>query len=692
MSDPVAGGPAPRTRQHGPAASRQKAEWASFALLLGAAANLAYHHDYLAPWMQAAGWTLLALALAYLLRRGWVRLFGPVLFYDLIRNARRARTYVTRSAYLGLLLLALWAVVGSQLDRHQYRGPDLSSKERAELAAREMARLAESFFYTFLSVQFALAVLLTPAYVAPAIAEEKERKTLEYLLATDLDGREIVLDKLLARLGYLTLLLMTGVPVLSAVQFLGGVEPALVFAGFVGTALTVAGLAGVSVLASVYARRSRDAIVLTYLVLGLYVLLCPVGDFVVGILVMPRATLFPGGPSPADCVAAFQVGNPYYAMNRLFSAPTGSVREALPEVLPAYAAFYAILTASTVSLAVLRMRAVALREAGGAKAGGRVRRDLRAVSDPPMVWKETYYSSRFRLPWWGKVTMVLLVALSFGPFFIIGAKYSGGSSFNRSTLADEVNGYVRVVGTVVACCVLLAAALRGATAVRIEKDKDTLDALLTSPLSTQDILFGKWIGCLWGLRWPCLWLGGIYLAGLVSGGLSPLAVPLLACVMLVYCGTLSAVGLWFSVICRTTVRATVATLFAAAGLGVGHWMLWLCCVPFGPGRDLETVFKLQAGMTPPFVLGFVLPFSSEMHYLGPDHSAEGEVAGYVLLGTLVWAALGGVVWAMVNDRFQQLNNRRDILEPERPRMAPAVRKPPTEHPADGWGPFEKEAT
>jgi ABC-type transport system involved in multi-copper enzyme maturation permease subunit len=639
-----------------------------------------------------AGWAVLALGLAYLLRRGWVRLFGPVLFYDLVRNARRARTYVTRSAYLALLLLFLWAVVGSQVGRPHYRPGGMSTREQAEQIARETAALAESFFYTFLSVQFALAVFLTPAYVAPAITEEKERKTLEFLLATDLDGREIVLDKLLARLGYLTLLLLTGVPVLSAVQFLGGVEPDLVFAGFAATALTVAGLAGVSILSSVYARRSRDAIVLTYVAVALYVVLCVVGDFLVDNFIFTRSPLLFGvGPSAADCVAAFQAGNPAYAQSRVFS-PSVAVREALPAVLRSYAAFYLILTGVTVSLAVLRMRPVALGEAGGAKRGERARRALPPVGELPMVWKEKYCGGRFRLRWWGKAMVILLVLLSFAPVLpIVGSNAGTSPYWSPGNLAGEMNTYVRIVGTLVACCALLAATLRGAVAVRIEKDKDTLDGLLTSPLSTREILFGKWVGCLWGLRWPAAWLGIVYLAGVVTGGLSPLAVPLLAGVLLVYAGSLAVVGLWFSVTCRTTVRAIVAALFTALGLGIGHWMLWLCCIPFGTGRDLENVFKLQAGFTPPFVLAGVLPFYADQHLFGPDTSMEYEIATYTLLGTIAWAALGGLLWAAVNDRFLVVNNRGDVLTPEGHPPGTAARKIADAKPADARGPTDDDA-
>src|SRR5437660_1620479 len=82
-------------------------------------------------------------------------------------------------------------------------------------------------------------VLLTPAYVGGAIAEEKDRKTLEFMLATDLLNREIVLSKLGSRLANLALVVITGLPILSILQFLGGVDPNMILAGFAITAMTV---------------------------------------------------------------------------------------------------------------------------------------------------------------------------------------------------------------------------------------------------------------------------------------------------------------------------------------------------------------------------------------------------------------------------------------------------------------------
>ena len=240
-----------------------------------------------------------------------------------------------------LLLLFLWFVL-------------LQYSERTYLEyGNRMAAMAEAFFTTFMTVQFVLAVFLTPAYVASAITEEKERKTLEFLLATDLASREIVLGKLASRLGNLGLLLLAGLPVLSAVQFLGGVQPELLLAGFAATALTVAGLAGISVLASVYTRRSRDAIMLTYLTAITYFAACGIALFLQTTGYFSTTPLLPGGPSAADCLHALLIGNPFYALGLVFERDTQSL-----SFLPSYAVFYVVLTAATLGLAMLRLRPV----------------------------------------------------------------------------------------------------------------------------------------------------------------------------------------------------------------------------------------------------------------------------------------------------------------------------------------------
>jgi ABC-type transport system involved in multi-copper enzyme maturation permease subunit len=635
----------------------------NIALLAGAGATLAYYQVDMTPMLLVTEGVVLALGVFFLLRRAGVRLFGPILAYDLARHARRPRTYLSRLAYVAVLFFCLWVNVAIHSNRLYY------PPETAPPTGERMAALTEGFFYTFLAVQFALTLILTPAYVAPAIADEKERKTLEFLLTTDLDSREIVLGKLLARLGQVALLLLAGLPVLGAVQFLGGVEPELVFAGFAATALTALSLAGVAMLASVCSSRTREAVGLAYALPVVYLMFCIAGDALVEFGLATPIPLF-GVLSAADCVHAFQCGSPPHAFARLFSGSPGSV--VILPALPAYAAFHLLVAAAAVTLAVLGLRPLALLPAGGAGTvrAGRAKtaaappRAPRPVVGRPMVWKECHFGDSTEPRLRKRPRYLLLTLGTLASAFYVYADYEFGRRLGPAdTLSLRFNLHVRTIGTLLAFGGSVATAVQGALAVRTEKDKATLDSLLTSPLSADEILFGKWVGCLWGLRWPTLWLAIVYLVGLVAGGLSALAVPLLAVAAFAYWATLAVVGLWFSVVCRTTLRAIVAAVAGVAVLWGGYWaLLALCCGPFELPRESEFMPKFVMGITPPIVLAVIFPFSGEE--TGWLAATRVEMIVFALIGTACWASLGGLLWAAVNQRFKALHNRGDVLVPE----------------------------
>jgi hypothetical protein len=130
-----------------------------------------------------------------LLRRGWFPLTGPMFYHDLVRTTRRSRFALYRCyAYFTLILVVFFYSVWFYWTKEAANGP------------RNHVGFAQSFFYTFTILQLFLAAMIAPAYTAGAIAEEKERRTLEFILATDLRNREIILSKLGTRLANLCLI------------------------------------------------------------------------------------------------------------------------------------------------------------------------------------------------------------------------------------------------------------------------------------------------------------------------------------------------------------------------------------------------------------------------------------------------------------------------------------------------------
>src|SRR5438132_692695 len=294
----------------------------------------------------------------------------------------------------------------------------LPRNEPAKIA--DMARLAETFFFTFMIVQSVLVVVLTPAYTAGAIAEEKDRKTLEFLLATDLRDREIVLSKLAARLANMTLILLTGLPILSLTQFFGGIDPDLLLAAFAGLGLTMLSLASVSIFTSVYAKKPRDAIVLTYLMAVAYIGLSGLSNMLRLIPGVARVgiSLGSGSITIIDLVDWFNSGNLFTALIQLGSSwGRTPLSDTLPNLLRNYAIFHGLIAVICSTWAVARLRGVALKQTYG-----KVKKPplaVRLIGRPgiggyPMLWKEIFAEGGVRLNWLGRIIVGLLVLGSVG--------------------------------------------------------------------------------------------------------------------------------------------------------------------------------------------------------------------------------------------------------------------------------------
>jgi hypothetical protein len=109
------------------------------------------------------------------------------------------------------------------------------------------------------------------------------------------------------------------------------------------------------------------------------------------------------------------------------------------------------------------------------------------------------------------------------------------------------------------------------------------------------------------------------------------------------------------------------TLFTVVGLSVGHWMICLplCYIPgIGGGGFGEEIAKIQAGITPPAVLG-ILAFSAEDFRMDFGRSEIAQLMFFSLFGVFVWAVGGlGFFFGVVNQRFRTLTGRQDFRTPE----------------------------
>ena len=663
-------GPDARVRLHANRAAAHKQLWIDLCLgLTGFAGAVVYwwYGNRLTSLQQLALWSIILLALAVFARKGWIRLFGPVLFYDAIRNGRRSRYIVLRCLYATIILCVLyWTYTSFIRPQPLWAWPGV--RYRPGVRQADAAALAASFFYNFMRLQFLAIVVFTPAYAAGAVAEEKERKTMEFLLATDLHNREIVLSKLISRLGSLALLVLTGLPILGILQFMGGVDPNLVLAGFAVTGLSMASMASLSILVSVYAKKPRTAIVMSYLILLAYV----------GLAAWTSTM-----PLTGALAFVFNTGNIFAVLATLQAEVNsgGDLAKVVPTLVRNYALFHIPLTIACSAWAVARLRVLALKQSTetatqtSERAGFAIRPPSFSIRPRvgrlPMIWKEVFVEPGLRLTWLGWLAFFVLFLLSLyllgganSLFFeeLMGRQklYRPPGPFDPIELSRFLKPWVRVVGTTLASLMLVGVAARASSSISGERDRGTLDGLLTSPLQSHDILFAKWLGSLLGVRWLWFWLGLIWTAGMLAGCLDPAAVMLSLVAWLVYASCFAGVGLWFSISCRTTMRATLYTLASVFGASIGHWILWLCLLPFCSPFQTQNLLGLQACITPPAVLYWFSASTDEVRS-NLDWDERTLLAGF---GLMLWAVAACVIWSFSRARFRRLTSRMSYRRPE----------------------------
>jgi hypothetical protein len=343
---------------------------------------------------------------------------------------------------------------------------------------------------------------------------------------------------------------------------------------------------------------------------------------------------------------------------------------------------------------VLRLRPVALAQGTGETRKAKRGRILPEIGRFPMHWKELFVDRGMRLHWLLRLPIFLLVLLSFVPPVLITyecwkrldempalqSMQTSGRYFYYSDPWEEygrgMNIWVRVSSGLVGTLLLVAVAARAAGSVSGERSRQTLDDLLTSPLTNREIVSAKWLGSLFGMRRAWLWLGAIYFVGLVSGGLNLLGVILAILAWFCFAVFMSSMGLWFSVNNRSTLKAGIATILTAFFVLGGHWIVsgMFCYLPLSlmhssETRDLtEFLTALQVGVTPPAVLGF-----APMHQIKElDEVHDREVKYFVCMffGTILFLAAGIMLLAATVKRFAVVTGRTRIRRPER-RSPPA---------------------
>jgi ABC-type transport system involved in multi-copper enzyme maturation permease subunit len=176
---------------------------------------------------------------------------NPVLQRELLVNLRTFRAFLLLFLYnalLGGIVMLAWP---------QDTSLNLSTNpEKAK-------KLVDLFFLG----QYLLVSLMSPSFAAGAITGEKERKTYESLLASPLKPSAIFWGKLLASLTHLAVLMFSSLPIVMLCLPLGGVSLYEVLTVYLGLLMSVLLFGMISIACSSYFQRTSSALVVSYLLI-----------------------------------------------------------------------------------------------------------------------------------------------------------------------------------------------------------------------------------------------------------------------------------------------------------------------------------------------------------------------------------------------------------------------------------------
>jgi ABC-type transport system involved in multi-copper enzyme maturation permease subunit len=443
---------------------------------------------------------------------------GPVLFFELLLGSRRNRLWVFRYIYAAWLLVQFFVLY-------------LLYLIEAYADSNSTGRFAVDYVTMFIWQQLILLTIATPALVAGAVTDEKERGTLQYLLTAELLPVEIVVGKLVGRLAGVLSIFLAGLPFLCFVGSFTSIGLVGILVVILELALAAFALAAASMLASVWARQTRDA-VLSLFAVGVIA-------WVVGLaarVTVSRATLA-GTPKSMGLDVLRAVASLAEAFDPawvLEPALAGDDTRALFVRLFWHALVWGSVATVCATLAILRLRAAYVKQLEGS--GKRKRQLLWSarpnVNNEPITWKERFVVGLAPLPWfryvprWLGLCLIVFFTLLAG-LTVLGAAASvapweyvaaiGTGQFGRLTIDKAMAGEAFAgLGIAVVVLASMIVGIRCSGAITGEREKHTWEALLLTPLSTPQLVRAK----LWGV------IGSTY------PYLTAFAVPMLFCMLL----------------------------------------------------------------------------------------------------------------------------------------------------------------
>lgn len=138
--------------------------------------------------------------------------------------------------------------------------------QSARGGAFEAAQTGTTVFTGLLLLETLLVVFLAPAFTTGAISQEREKQTLDLLVATPISSFAIVVGKLFSALAWVFILVIASIPLTSIVFVFGGVAPEDLVRGYVVLIIDAIGLGTIGLFFSALLKRTLAATVASYFI------------------------------------------------------------------------------------------------------------------------------------------------------------------------------------------------------------------------------------------------------------------------------------------------------------------------------------------------------------------------------------------------------------------------------------------
>ncbi len=565
---------------------------------------------------------------------------NPILVRVVHGGSRRPRHLWLRVGYLGALLFVVLFSL-------------MLTWQSGSLA--ELAKGASQTFKWASTAQLMLMCFLAPVFTASAITQERDAQTFNILLSTPLSSAQIVLGSLASRLYFVIMLLLSGLPIFLMTMVYGGVTTRQIVESFALCGSTAILTGALAIFVAMIGVGTRRTIFSFYLLIALYLL-------AVYLLGKWSRTWIEAAPANIEGVKMSWLTplHPFLslevALNRIQAPALGHLTGygAIGRSALAYPSATYVLWTTVLSLVLVVLSMFFVRR--GAKSGeptflsnfldrfrrqksGERTRPPRNVWANPVAWRE----ATARASSGGLVRWTIIICGLIGSAVLLVDYLGGGMTSGEAAM------WLAGITAIQVSIALLIATNTAATSMTKEKESKTMDLLLTTPLTSKYILWGKLRGL---VSFAAPLLAGPVVVLLVFAifamfrSETPPVVWIetaleLGALLVVYTALACVIGLKFSMTSKTNVSAVMSSVGLVIILGGLASIIGLAMVDASRGE----FGAFLAPFTPYTSINYLINPSAL--FSSPKDFAEGAsaVRAAAFIGCLIAILLYGfVVW------------------------------------------------